>query len=277
MSVLLEIQDGNPWWLSPDVWTVPNDPSGPAGLPVVGQPCYLWARVRNNGTEAVEDATVRFYWANPAVGFNRTTANFVGSSFASIDAGEQQDVLCLTPWIPSFVNGGHECILAEAFRDPDGIKPSDPLPPGVDFNVPQDRHVAQRNLSVVIALKSHFNISFEIHNPSREERCFGIHYKIGEPENLRYFHARMGKNFDLPSHLGRAAHIGFLSTACADPDDYRHAPAAIDRLCLPPGGRTGLSLVGLLQGEPALIHVVQQYEGLPVGGLSVLILEPGRA
>ena len=33
MSVLLEIQDGSPWWLSPNVWTVPGgDPQGIPGL-----------------------------------------------------------------------------------------------------------------------------------------------------------------------------------------------------------------------------------------------------
>ena len=52
MSVLLEIPDGNPWWVSPNLWTVPgNDPNGPAGLPIAGQPAYLYAKVTNNGTD----------------------------------------------------------------------------------------------------------------------------------------------------------------------------------------------------------------------------------
>ena len=35
MAVELEIRDGDPWYLSPDVWTVPgNDPEGPPGLPI---------------------------------------------------------------------------------------------------------------------------------------------------------------------------------------------------------------------------------------------------
>src|SRR5713226_432877 len=146
MAVTLEIRHGNPWYLSPDVWTVPgDDPEGPPGLPIVGRPAYIWAKVRNNGSNAVTNATVRFYWANPSIGFNRTTATLVGSAFVNLGPGGIQDVLCLTPWVPIFVNQGHECVLAEAFH------PSDPLPPGQDFNASSDRHVAQRNLSVLMA------------------------------------------------------------------------------------------------------------------------------
>src|SRR6478609_3668838 len=137
MSVVLEIEDGNPYWyLSPDIWTVPgNDPEGAPGQPIVGTNCFLWARVHNTGSTAVQDATVRFYWANPSVGFDRSSASAIGFSFVSLEAGETQDVLCLTPWIPAYVNGGHECVLAEVFHD------SDPLPAGLAFNVPTDRHV----------------------------------------------------------------------------------------------------------------------------------------
>ena len=44
MSVLLEIPDGNPWWLSPNLWTVPEMiPKGQqdyllsGNLPICGQ------------------------------------------------------------------------------------------------------------------------------------------------------------------------------------------------------------------------------------------------
>src|SRR5215218_5047117 len=135
MPVNLEIEDGSPWYLSPNVWAVPgDDPEGPPGTPIVGQPCFLWAKVRNTGKTGVNNATVHFYWGNPSVGFDRTTANFVGSAAVNVPAGGVSDVLCLTPWDPIFVNEGHECILAEAFHA------SDPLPPGTAFNVPTDRH-----------------------------------------------------------------------------------------------------------------------------------------
>ncbi len=79
MAVQLEIQDGNPWWLSADIWTVPgSDPEGLAGTPIAGSTCFLWARVSNTGSSDVQNAVVRFYWANPSVGFDRNTANPIG-------------------------------------------------------------------------------------------------------------------------------------------------------------------------------------------------------
>ena len=80
MSSILEIEDGSPWWLSPNVWTVPGDnPEGSPGIPEVGQITYLWTRVKNKGKYPIQDATVKYYWANPAVGFDRKSANYVGT------------------------------------------------------------------------------------------------------------------------------------------------------------------------------------------------------
>ena len=73
----LEIRDGSVrWWLSPDILTVPGtDPDiSNAGFPVAGHPCFVYARVTNIGLTRVENATVNFYWANPAIAFTRMTA-----------------------------------------------------------------------------------------------------------------------------------------------------------------------------------------------------------
>jgi hypothetical protein len=185
MAVHLEIEDGNPaWYLSHDIWTVPgDDPEGLAGIPIIGSKCYLWARIHNKGTTPVNNATVRFYWANPSVGFDRNTANFIGTAFVSLAASETREVLCLTPWVPVFVNDGHECVLAEAFHSG-----ADPLPASPAFNVPTDRHVAQRNLSVVKAFNSIFHMAFEIHNSSRKARRFEIVTQVGKIEELPRVH-----------------------------------------------------------------------------------------
>ena len=182
MPVTLEIDDGDPWWLSPDVWAVPNDPTGAPGTPIAGQPTYLWARVHNTGGDDAVNATVRFYWANPATTVNRSTATAVGSANVTIPAGGVQEVLCLTPWVPSYVNDGHECIIAEAFQDF-----ADPLPPGVDFQVPTDRHTAQRNLAVldVSMREGHFQMNFEVHNPSRKQLEFSVRADVASLGEVR--------------------------------------------------------------------------------------------
>jgi hypothetical protein len=266
MSVLLEIPDGNPWYLSPDVWTVPGSPDGAQGLPIVGQPCYLWARVTNNGKDGVNDATVRFYWANPSVGFDRNTANHIGDANVSLNAGETQDVLCLVPWMPSFVNGGHECILAEAFH------PSqDPLPASPDFNVPTDRHVAQRNLSVVM-MSMHmkkFSMPFEIHNTGRVARTFSIKTRHGNEEQLRSLHKHIGGH--LPKLTGELKNSGFIKSvsSCDNDEPVQHV---VERLEVPPGAKVGLTIVGELESGAALLHVIQEVDGKEIGGLSVLVV-----
>ena len=272
MAVSLEIQDGNPWWLSPDIWTVPGpDPEGAPGSPIAGQPCYLWARVHNNGETAVQNASVRFYWANPAVGFDRTTANPVGTAFVTLSGGQQADVLCLAPWVPVFVNGGHECVLAEAFH------PSlDPLPGSPAFNVPTDRHVAQRNLSVVMAAKGMFHLAFEVHNPSRRARVFSLSIQEGKLDELKPLLATLGPTFKPPERQGRLGRLGFVRDACPAPDDLKDQQPRIDKLELRPGERAGFSLVGQLEGPGALVHVLQQADEQTVGGLSVLVRAEGE-
>lgn len=268
MSVELEIRDGSPYWyLSPDIWTVPgDDPEGPPGMPIVGTPAFLWASVRNNGRTAVQSATVRFYWANPNVGFDRNTANFIGSAFVSLDPGQAQDVLCLTPWIPAFVNGGHECVLAEAFHT------SDPLPAGPVFNVPTDRHVAQLNLNVVMALK-HFTAPFEIHNPTRKARAFRLEIKEGDLRDLEALTPRHRKLLEnLKS--GKVGNLHLSNSVCACDENGRQKYAPDPRnIQVPPNGRVGLSLAGDIDGGAALIHIRQFDERREVGGLSVLVIQ----
>ena len=273
MSVLLEIPDGSPnWWLSPNIWTVPgNDPGGAPGMPIAGEQCFLYARVTNNGTDAVQNATVRFYWADPSVGFDRNTANHIGDANVSLNAGETQDVLCLVPWMPTFVNGGHECVLAEAFHPT-----YDPLPATPDFNVPTDRHVAQRNLSVLMMMKSMmFHLPFQVCNTQRQVRTFQIRTKMGRLEELTALANHTGR----PMHDvggGEVQNLGFIDSPCPDEDDRKHAKPSIDRLEVNPGICKGLSLVGELKGESALVHVVQLADDKEVGGLSVLLVRSNR-
>jgi hypothetical protein len=271
VAVVLEIEDGDPWYLSPSVWAVPGpNPEGPPGIPTAGQATYLWARVRNRGGDAVADAVVRFYWANPAVGFDRDTANLVGTSNVSLSGGETADVLCLMPWFPAFVNQGHECILAEAFH-----ASYDPLPTTAEFNVPTDRHVAQRNLSVVgTGAKMSFSFAFEIHNSSRKSREFSIVAREGEPEQVARF-GLLPRGWARDLKPGSLGHVGFTPSLCPDEAEIRRAPARVERLLLGPRERMGYCLVGILESGTALIHVTQEVNDEVHGGLSVLVLPTG--
>jgi len=275
MSVELEIHDGSPnWWLSADIWTVPgDDPSGPAGLPVAGMNCFVYARVTNNGSDAVQNATVRFYWGNPSAGISRTTATVIGEANVSLNAGETQDVLCLVPWMPVFVNNGHECVVAEAFHPIE-----DPLPVTPDFNVPTDRHVAQRNLTVIMMMameKKFFSFNFEVCNSWRTARSFQVSARPGKVEELKPLLSHLGRNFP---QLGKGAieKIGFVDKPCPDENDRKQARPKVEELEVRPESCRGLSLVGELEGEAALLHIVQSADGKEVGGLSVLVVRTDK-
>ena len=146
MPVELWIDDGSPWYMSPDIWVVPGmDPEAGPGVPIAEHPAWIWARVHNRGDRRAANVTVKYYWANPSTAVTVESATLVGTSFANIDPGESREVLCVTPWTPTWVNDGHECVIVEAFSSVDPVLHGTTGP----FQVRADRHVAQRNLHVL--------------------------------------------------------------------------------------------------------------------------------
>jgi hypothetical protein len=147
VAIQLRIDDGEPWYLSPDIWVVPgDDPDGAPGQPSAGQPAFVWARVYNQGSTPVDDGRVTFYWAVPTSAISRQSAHLVGTSGVALAAGEAKEVLCLSQWTPQMLNGGHLCLMVEV------SSPGDPLPPHMSttpFDPVGDRHVAQRNVTVI--------------------------------------------------------------------------------------------------------------------------------
>ncbi|GAB3241242.1 hypothetical protein GCM10027346_36410 [Hymenobacter seoulensis] len=256
--------------MSPDLWVVPGpDPEGAPGSPIVGQPCFLWARVRNGGSSGATNATVRYYWANPAVGFNRTSAHLVGSSFVTLAPGEAREVLCLTPWHPEFVNNGHECILGEVF-----LPGGDPLPNSPAFNVPTDRHVAQRNLSVITTAQRLFSFSFAIHNTQRQPGSFGLKLSTGTLDQLKPLLPQLDRRFHVAELPGKLVRHAFTSSPCASSPLEEQLRQAFSPESIPvaAGQRVGLTLVGEIADGATLIHVEQLADNIPVGGLSVLVI-----
>lgn len=154
MPAHITIRDGSPyWWASTDIWVVPGrDPNGPPGTPVAGQPAYLWAHAANTGNVAANGTRIDFYWADPSAQVVVGTANAIGSAFVDLDIDAAgQDVLCLVPWVPVIVNGGHECLLAVAHGPGDSAPIPDPLPNGYAFDPPAHDQAAQRNITVLMA------------------------------------------------------------------------------------------------------------------------------
>jgi hypothetical protein len=267
MATELEIRDGSPhWYLSPDIWIVmdPNDIT--ESMPVAGTPCYLKARVRNNGNSSVTNATVKFYWGNPAIGLNRTTATPIGQSFVSLAPGGSEEVLCLTPWVPVFLNGGHECILAEAYHV------SDPLPATNEFNVSSDRHVAQRNLSVIMALQSAFHMNFEMHNGQRNEQKFFAEVKQVKIETILKQFPHLKKQLDGKKE-GKLEAVNFTEALCLD-KEARHGKKedTSETILLTGFEKKQMAISGVIHGDYAFITISQMSGKIEKGGLGILII-----
>jgi hypothetical protein len=270
MAAILEIDDGPPnaWWLSPDIWTVPNDPLGNPGPPVVGKPCYVYARVHNRSPDQQAiDAAVRFWWGNPSVGVIRDPSKLIGLSSATIDPGQAAEVLCLTAWYPIFVNDGHECVVAEVASSVAA------LPAGPDFDVPNNPQAAQRNLGVVLALAgAAFHFAFEVHNAARLTRRFVVRARPGQLEEIRGLVGLTTGGHPIGGEGGELRHVGFVESACPTPEEVKHARREIAGVEVGPNERRGFALVGALTDRPVLVHIEQYADDRLVGGLSVLAL-----
>src|SRR5262249_48870961 len=108
----------------------------------------IFVRVWNLGRLPAIGVAVRVWWANPAFSFDDPAGpgrpQYIGGMYVNLGDRTRPDVSKLvrvpTPWIPTVVNGGHECLLAKTRSFIDQDRPG--------FHAEIDRHVAQRNITV---------------------------------------------------------------------------------------------------------------------------------
>lgn len=183
-------------------------------------------------------------------------------------AGQQADVLLLVPWVPEFVNNGHACILAEAFH-----AFADPLPASPAFNVPTDRHVAQRNLTIGIAARAgFFGFTTTQMNTSRLSTDFRLVAETASLSALKPILKTLSCDLDLSQDPGTVKRLGFVDQACPTPDDLKRKHAPEIAIEIPAQSKSRRSLIGQLSGGPALIHIKQYHGKRLIGGQSILVL-----
>ena len=274
MAAHLLIRDGSPdWWLSESVWVVPNDPLGVPGSPIAGKPAYLKALVENTGDSPADGARVDFYWANPAMQILAGIATFLGSAFVNVDPGAKQEALCLVPWKPFIVNGGHECVLAVAHSLAETSPLPDPLPTGFDFNPPAYDEIAQRNLSVLAASMRFVPRSLTITAPPRADKTVRIAAKIGGTLTETLL-AQLGLKGFRPAGK-EVAQVGLSREALCGHGDKPVGPQELE-IHVPKGTSVGvfasIHATGLAKDEYQLVHLVECSENRVLGGISYVIV-----
>ncbi|PFS28822.1 hypothetical protein COK47_22890 [Bacillus cereus] len=145
---------GLPGYVSPDISII--NPDGSKGTEAIaGMQNYIEVIVTNNGGIIANDALVEVFYGEPATGFIPTMSQKIGSGYVTVQGYSTASIEI--PWIPLHSQTGHLCIIArvslmmppDTFRDPNV------------FDVYGDRHVAQRNISV-INLNGESNFSFDV-------------------------------------------------------------------------------------------------------------------
>jgi chitodextrinase len=135
-----------PLYLNPNIFfrNSPDPGDNSSVIIQVNKKIYVWCSVQNDGAAPVVGAQVKFYVADPSTVPTPANSTLVGISNVSLDVGEVKDVLCVSSWKPTWINGGHECAICEISA------PSDPSPsiPTVPWDI-HDRHIAQHNLQVL--------------------------------------------------------------------------------------------------------------------------------
>jgi len=145
---------GAPFWESPDIFILagvaphdaPDVPPALGQIGLAGKPNTLYAHVWNFGKAAAAEVMVEFYWVNPSLGIDASSVQLIAQTTTSIGArGSGRShvlVKCPQAWTPTFVNGGHECLLVRVWDNPSDL-PGEPK-----FDASWNRHVAQRNIHV---------------------------------------------------------------------------------------------------------------------------------
>lgn len=279
MSAQLLIRDGAPlWWTSTDLWVVPgSDPNGPPGSPVAGQPAYLWAHVANLGNAPAYGSRVDFYWANPAAQVAVGVATPIGSAYADLlpePAG--QDVLCLVPWLPVIVNGGHECLLAVVHGPGDSNPLPDPLPHGYLFDPPAHEQIAQANLTVLAAAKLAQARSIAVYAPAREAKRVRLTVEYGAALGERQLELLGLRERKLrPAPMPCVAVRLSLEPLCGGDAAGGHGHNLEVEL-----GRGGAALVyvaldaaRLEPGHYQLVHIVEYCGSRVLGGVSYVVVQ----
>lgn len=165
----------SPFWVSPDIW-VDSDLDGTPDLnPIANQVNHVYAKVRNNGTVAINSVEVRFYWADPSGGIPAAAWNLIGTYTIPSIAANSDAVAGPVSWTPQ-PTPAHQCLLVIA-NGGDGITvDNEPDPIVYPFDVRWENCISMKNVTVITVKKgSSADVDFKVTNIKLEPAIIDLH------------------------------------------------------------------------------------------------------
>jgi hypothetical protein len=234
-----------PFWESPDILVLAGiEPAlAPAVPPRLGEtalannPNTIYAHVWNFGNCAAAEVIVEFYWCDPSLGINPASTHLIAQTATALGAkgsGRAHRVVkCPEAWTPTFLNGGHECLLVRVWDNTSDL----PGEPKLDASI--NRHIAQRNIHVIATGAAEMRVmnSSAVHEPL---------VPLATPLILK---------------------VGPLYGAPAQVNVERVVPHNVPWLQLRTGERGKFPAAAIPTGAPTLSRPVASGGGFPIGGV----------
>lgn len=161
------IPNGEIFWQTSLIKVTGGDKNG---NPTAGTTVGVEASVRNDGEEPAL-VYVEFAFIAPSLGIQPGNPEPIGTAWEPIPPEQSRSVRCSADWIvPSTPGDVHACLVVTASAPTQGDEPEvigDPV---------QDRHVGQRNLSILAAAgeAQPLSVQVDLVNPGAERARFGI-------------------------------------------------------------------------------------------------------
>ncbi|MEC0128481.1 hypothetical protein [Paenibacillus pabuli] len=146
--------------VSPDIIIIkPDGTRGDEG--VAGERNHIEVIVTNGGGIPANDAFVEVFYGGPTTGFVATLAQMIGSQYVTVQGYSTSSIRI--PWVPT--ETGHLCLTARVSL----VSPPDMYRYPDQFDIPRDRHLAQRNIHIIeLKQESSFTFDFDLVNPTIE-------------------------------------------------------------------------------------------------------------
>ena len=269
-----------PFWESPDIHILAGiAPSAAPDVPTVlgltavaGVPNTVYAHIWNFGRGAALEITVEFWWLDPSLGVTPEGLHLIGVAPLALGArgsGNAHAVVkCPEAWNPTFLNGGHECLIVRASTTCDDVLGTPP------WDASLNRHIGQRNIHVIGAA--------ELAAAPPVQLRVGPLY--GAPATITA--ARVPPT-DMPwlqLHTGQRGHYPLPTTPGTQPTLSPPAPAGA-----PPAQATADTHTAdgdnqqvtfsagdapPAPGQAAVYRVTAEQEGQTVGGYTIVVVGP---